>query len=64
MEIENGCIVRFIGSSEEFTVSNWDGKRGWAGDEDNRGWYFTEDQVKVVKGAYDDDNDDEDWDDE
>lgn len=51
MEIENGCKIRFIGETEEFTVSQWDGRRGWAGDEDNAGWYFTEDQVIVVAPA-------------
>ena len=52
MEIENGCIVRFInGDSEQFQVSEWDGQRGWAGDEDGRGWYFTASQVVVVAEA-------------
>ena len=63
-EIEDGAIVRFHDTPQEFTVSNWDGRRGWAGDEDNQGWYFTADQVIVLWPAdYDEEDDeDEDWD--
>ena len=51
MAIENGCTVKFIGETEEYEVSEWDGSRGWAGDEDGRGWYFTASQVTVVRAA-------------
>ena len=46
--IENGCTIRFIGEVEEFEVSEWDGSKGWASDENGRGWYFVASQVEVV----------------
>jgi hypothetical protein len=50
--IENGCLVTFKpeygDASEVFTVSQWDGCTGWAGDESGRGWYFTSNQVNVL----------------
>jgi len=29
-----------------FTLSQWNGNRGWIGDEDDRGWYVTGDQIE------------------
>ena len=59
-EVENGTKVKFADESGEFTVSQWNGQRGWAGDEDGNGWFFTADQVVVVEAA-EEENSDEAW---
>jgi len=41
---------------EVFTLSQWDGKRGWIGDEDNRGWYVTGDMIAHAPDGDDDDD--------
>lgn len=50
--IENGSRISFKPEygdpGEAFIVSQWDGRRGWAGDLDGRGWYFTADQVNLI----------------
>jgi hypothetical protein len=47
--IENGSTVKFEGDNDLYTVSQWDGKKGWAQDENGAGWYFVASQVKVVE---------------
>lgn len=44
---------------EVYTLSQWDGKRGWIGDEDNRGWYV---EGHMIAHAPDGDDDDDDMD--
>jgi len=53
-QFENGCKVKFNGDTEEYTVSQWDDQRerGWAGDSDGYGWYFSaSDNVTVTTPA-------------
>lgn len=50
--IQDGSKVSFPDHpGEVFTVSQWDGSRGWAGDEQGRGWYFRAGQVELVEEA-------------
>lgn len=50
--IDNGCKMTFLPQyadpNEVFTISQFDGNKGWAGDPRNRGWHFTVDQVSEV----------------
>jgi hypothetical protein len=48
------------GSTEVFTLKNWDGEVGWAMDQQGRGWRVDARQIELV----DDQDDDDDWDDE
>ena len=59
--IKNGSQIVFKPeyadtSGEVFTVSQWDGNRGWAGDEHGFGWYFTANQVVEVEVEDEDDD--------
>lgn len=52
--IQDGCKITFKpdyhdNPKEIFTVSQWDGVRGWAESEDGGGWYFTASQVTVAE---------------
>lgn len=52
--IKNGTKIKFKpdyddGSGEVFTVSQWDGSKGWAGDAQGRGYSFRLYQVYEVR---------------
>lgn len=56
-DIQNGSKVKFKSPyadipGEIYTVSQWDNERqkGWAGDKQDRGWYFYAGQVIVKVG--------------
>jgi len=60
--LKNGSTIKFkpeyISNSDElFKVSQWDEnrQRGWAGDENGFGWYFSANQVVEVEEDEDDD---------
>ena len=50
--IANGSFITFKSEyndpDEVFVVSQWDGHRGWAGDDYGFGWYFTANQVNEI----------------
>jgi hypothetical protein len=48
-KIDNGTIVKFEGDNDLYEVTQWDGKKGWAQDENGAGWYFVASQVTVVE---------------
>jgi len=51
-EFKNGDKVRlkppYAESNEVFTLSQWDGRRGWIGDKDGRGWYVKKFQITHI----------------
>ncbi len=53
VEFQNGDKVRlkppYAGGDEVFTLSQWDGRRGWIGDEQGRGWYVKGFQIQKVE---------------
>jgi len=53
-EFQNGDQVRLKPAYEDkpgevFTLSQWDGRRGWVGDEQGRGWYVNGNQIELIE---------------
>jgi len=64
-EFRNGDQVRLKPQwadkpKEVFTLSQWDGRRGWIGDEEGRGWYVYGNQIELVE----EEDEDEDFEEE
>ena len=44
---------------EVFTLSQWDGRRGWIGDEQGRGWYVNGYQIELVEEEDEEENEEQ-----